>query len=155
MLIRNAGPEDAEAISKLVLDASSDVKAQDFTEEGWGLLERTNTVEAVRTRFEGDSYFALICEYEGEIAGYIAMVGYQKIDHLFVYARFRKLGVARTLWEKAQSACQSAGSYDYWVKSSSYAQPVYQSFGFTNKGAQQESSGISFRLMVKGEPQVA
>jgi len=54
--------------------------------------------------------------------------------------------------KRAQQICASSGNENYyWVRSSSYAEPVYASFGFRPSGERLVSKGISFRLMEKGE----
>lgn len=152
MAIRSATSLDAKTISKLVLDSSLSVKDQDFSDQGWVLLEKTNTVEAVLKRFESEKYFALIFEVDGVSAGYIAVVDFEKIDHMFVLPEYRNMGIAKSLWNKAQQICLENGNTSYfWVRSSSYAMPVYESFGFRPSGDQQESNGISFQFMEKGE----
>lgn len=150
--IRLATSHDAEVISKLVIESSLSVKDTDFSDQGWALLEKTNTVEAVSKRFGSEKYFALIFEVEGISAGYIALVDFEKIDHMFVLPDYRNMGIAKSLWCKAQEICQENGNASYfWVRSSSYALPVYESFGFHPSGNRQESNGISFQFMEKGE----
>lgn len=150
--IRTATALDAGIISNLVLSASLSVKDQDFTDQGWALFERTNTVESVRKRFESSRYFALILDVDGIPVGYIAIVDFEKIDHMFVLPDYRNMGIATRLWHSAQEVCQENGNTSYfWVRSSSYAMPVYESFGFCLSGERQVSNGISFQLMIKGE----
>jgi GNAT superfamily N-acetyltransferase len=152
MTIRLATSFDAEIISKLVIDSSLSVRDQDFSDQGWALLEKTNTVEAVSKRFESEKYFALIFEVEGVAAGYLAMVEFEKIDHMFVMPEYRNRGIAKSLWHKAQEICVDNGNASYyWVRSSSYAVQVYKSFGFRLSGDKQSSNGISFQLMENGE----
>lgn len=152
MSIHSATVFDADVISKLVIDASLSVRDQDFSDQGWALLERTNTVETVSKRFESGQYFALIFEVDGIAAGYIAMVNFEKIDHMFVLPDYRNMAIAKSLWREAQEVCQQNGNSSYyWVRSSSYATPVYQTFGFRLSGGPQVSNGISFQLMEKGQ----
>ena len=136
----------------MVLESASAVRESDFTDQGWRLLQSTNTVEAVRKRFDSADYFALLCEIESTVVGYIAMVGFEKIDHMFVLEQHRRKGISKQLWKRAQQICASSGNENYyWVRSSSYAEPVYASFGFRPSGERLVSKGISFRLMEKGE----
>ncbi|MBL4671815.1 MAG: GNAT family N-acetyltransferase [Arenicella sp.] len=152
MSIRLATSFDAEIVSKLVIDSSLSVKDQDFSDEGWALLEKTNTIESVSKRFESEKYFALIFEVQGVPAGYLAMVEFEKIDHMFVMPEYRNIGIAKSLWHKAQEICVSNGNVSYyWVRSSSYAVQVYESFGFRLSGDKKISNGISFQLMERGE----
>ena len=150
MFIRPANNADAAIISKLVVDSSVSAIG-DFTDEGWEMLERTNTIEAVQNRFNSEKYFALICEVGGLPVGYLAMIDYEKIDHMFVLAEYRERGIATKLWAEAHEICSASGyGRYYWVRSSTYAEPVYESFGFRRSGERQSSSGISFQLMEKG-----
>lgn len=152
MSIRLATKSDAEIISKLVIDSSLTVKEQDFSGDGWALLERTNTIDAVSKRFESETYFALIFDVQGVPAGYLAMVDYEKIDHMFVMPEYRNMSIAKSLWHKAQEICLRNKNESYfWVRSSSYAVKVYESFGFRRSGDKQVSNGISFQLLEKGE----
>ncbi|MFQ3247757.1 MAG: GNAT superfamily N-acetyltransferase [Arenicella sp.] len=152
MPIRLATRFDAEIISRLVIDSSLSVKDQDFSDDGWALLEKTNTIEAVSKRFDSETYFALIFDVHGVAGGYLAMVEFEKIDHMFVMPEYRNMGIAKSLWHKAQEICVNNGNDSYyWVRSSSYAVAVYESFGFRLSGDKKISNGISFQLMEKGK----
>jgi len=151
MIVRLAKKEDSNILSRLIISASESVRESDFSDDGWALLENTNTVTAFEQRFSLQSYFALISEIEGEPAGYIAMLNFEKIDHMFVLPKYRGLGVCRQLWERARNICEKSGhgSY-YWVRSSTAAEPVYTAFGFHSSGAREVANGISFQLMERG-----
>ena len=151
MVIRPAAIEDSQALSNLILKAAESVRGSDFSADGWKLLEQTNTADAFRKRFHSDSYFALICEIEGEPAGYIAIVDFEKIEHMFVLPQFRRLGISSKLWEQAKKICVESGhgSY-YWVRSSTVAERIYESFGFRLVGERETASGISSQFMEMG-----
>ena len=152
MDIRFASPDDAEDLSVLVLKASRSVKATDFTNEGWNLLKSTNTPAAFEKRFEASNYLCWVCEVDGQMAGYLAMIDNEKIDHMFVLAEYRKKGICKKLWSRAKKHCVQSGGGDYfWVRSSSYAEPVYKSFGFRPSGQRKSSNGISFQFMEYGK----
>jgi len=153
MLIRRANSSDSQVLSELVLASSLSVRASDFTDEGWRLLEKTNTVEAFKARFESANYFALICEVDAIAAGYFGVIDNEKIDHMFVLSEYRNKGIASSLWAEVQTICSKSGKgHYYWVRSSSYAEPVYESFGFRAVAERQQANGISFRLMEKHCP---
>jgi len=149
--IRYADRSDAETISKLVLEASETVRKSDFSNQGWEFLQQTNTLEVTQARFDNDAWFALIYEVDSTPVAYLAMLDYQKIDHLFVLADFRQRGIAGQLWKRAHDLCVQHGHGSwYWVRSSSIAVPVYESFGFKAVGQVQSSNGISFQPMERG-----
>ena len=152
MSIRFASSIDSEALSVLVLEASQSVRDSDFTKEGWDLLKSTNTPQAFEKRFETKNYFCLVFEVDREIVGYLAMIDFEKIDHMFVLPKHRNNGVCKKLWSKAKEFCVESGyGMYYWVRSSSYAEPVYRSFGFRPKGERKSSNGISFQFMELGK----
>jgi len=69
---------------------------------------------------------------------------------MFVLPEHRHKGMAKKLWRKAQRVCAENGNASYyWVRSSSYALPVYKSFGFRASGDREEVNGISFEFMEK------
>lgn len=152
MDIRFASRDDSKTLSALVLEASNSVRDADFSDEGWELLKSTNTLEAFNERFNQENYLCWLCEIEGEVSGYLAMIDYDKIDHMFVLPKYRKKGVCKKLWSLARKHCENSGRGDYfWVRSSSYAEPVYKSFGFRPTGERKTSNGISFQFMQLGE----
>ncbi len=132
----------------LILKASKSVKAADFTDDGWSTLQSTNTPSAFEKRFADNNYRCWVCEIDGEVVGYLAMTDNEKIDHMFVLAEHRQKGICRKLWSIAKKHCEDSNAGDYfWVRSSSYAEPVYESFGFRALGSRKSSNGISFQLM--------
>ena len=146
--IRSATAADADQLSRLVREASLSIKNDDFTDQGWALLESTITADAFRKRFSRLEYFGLVYEVGAEIVGYLSMVDYQKIEHMFVLPGFRNKGISRSLWAAARKNCVRHGNDgDYWVRSSSYAQKIYESFGFLARGERQTKNGISFVYM--------
>ena len=148
LAIRRATKDDAATLSRILLESSESVRQSDFTEAGWKLLLETNTVSASRKRFKQANYFALIAELEGEAVGYLAMLDYQKIDHMFVLPSARRRGICRLLWEASRKICEDTGSGDYyWVRASTMAETVYAKFGFVAHGVRTSRGGISSRLM--------
>jgi len=76
------------------------------------------------------------------------MIESEKIDHTFVLPDYRNKGVCKNLWSVAKKSCIENGNKGYfWVRSSSYAMEVYESFGFRPKGEKETLNGISFQFM--------
>lgn len=148
MQIREARPEDAQAIHVLIVSAVSPDRHQDFDDIGWQRCLDMNSPEAIGSRIGKPGYLTLLCEAEDRLAGLLAIKQYEKIDQLFVHPDFRRKGVARKLWETARSLCEGKrGTLKYWVKSSSMGVPVYQSFGFVLAAGRQTEQGISYYPM--------
>ena len=148
MAIRRANKQDASRLSHVVLTASLSVKDADFTDQGWTILEQTNSASAFLKRFEDDDYFAIVYEVDSQIVGYLAMLNYSKIDHMFVLPDYRRMGICKQLWSVAKAICLKNGNEGYfWVRSSSFACDVYASFGFQSKGERECVNGISFQFM--------
>jgi GNAT superfamily N-acetyltransferase len=64
-----------------------------------------------------------------------------------VLPEFMNQGVAKALWLHTRSICELNGSYAYWVRSSTVAIPVYQSFGFELCGELDTNYGITYQQM--------
>jgi GNAT superfamily N-acetyltransferase len=68
--------------------------------------------------------------------------------HLFVDQRWQRQGVARRLWEVAQSAAIEGGPLAaFTVNSSNFAIPVYEAFGFVRTAPVQCVKGLYFNPM--------
>lgn len=146
--VRLANIVDSNELSDVIIKASESVKDADFTDQGWNTLLRTNTPKAFVKRLENPNYFAFVYETENRIVGYLAMLDYEKIDHMFVLPSFRRQGISEMLWITAKQHClRHHHSPLFWVRSSSFAKPVYESFGFQAKGAKETINGISFQYM--------
>ena len=122
MNIRFASKDDSNSLSSLIINASRFVRESDFTSEGWEMLENTKTPEKFQERFNSDNYFCVVYEIDQKIVGYLAMVDYEKIDHMFVLPSHRKRGICKSLWNTAKENCVEFGKGKYyWVRSSTYA----------------------------------
>ncbi|BAJ01918.1 Acetyltransferase, GNAT family [Shewanella violacea] len=85
---------------------------------------------------------------EDKIVAVIAIYSKEKLSQLFVDPNCRKLNIARQLWSAANEICIAEGSNgNYWVKSSTMAIPVYESFGFRLDGAKSKQDGIVYYSM--------
>jgi GNAT superfamily N-acetyltransferase len=67
------------------------------------------------------------------------------VRHLFVAPEFHRRGVAAALWERAKTDAIAAGNSEgFSVRSSEFAVPVYERFGFSVVGERREKDGIVF-----------
>lgn len=115
-------------------------------------LQATFTEEAFARRLADKRFYHRVLLIDGELAGYIALHTTDSdtfhLYHLFVDARFQRQGVAKQLW---QLALNELGFSTCSLRSSLFAVPVYQRFGFVVNGELQEKDGLQFQPMVYGE----
>lgn len=79
------------------------------------------------------------------LAGVIAVRDTTHIYHLFVMPEFHRKGVAAKLWERAKANALASGNKEgFSVRSSEFAVPVYERFGFCVIGSRAEKGGIAF-----------
>ncbi|HEX6571122.1 MAG TPA: GNAT family N-acetyltransferase, partial [Steroidobacteraceae bacterium] len=65
--------------------------------------------------------------------------------HLFVAEPYQRRGVARMLWDHAKSdALKAEAEIEMFVRSSIYATPAYERFGFTACGPRVDGPGVSY-----------
>jgi len=147
MIFRRARPEDAGAISGLIVSFLNE-----FTVDSNGIgaekFLASVSAEAEKTYILSDHYDYLIAEIAGELAGFIAMQDKTHVFHLFVAPQHQRQGLARTLWQRARDA---AGQHNvaqvFTVNSSLLAVPMYERFGFVRASAPVPRNGISFIRM--------
>lgn len=115
-------------------------------------LQATFTEEAFARRLVDKRFYHRVLLIDGELAGYIALHTTENdrwhLYHLFVDARFQRQGIAKRLW---QQALEELGFSTCSLRSSLFAVPVYQRFGFVVNGELQEKDGLQFQPMVYGE----
>ena len=120
-------------------------KDEDFSEEGWRRFQESNSVEVIYSRLLSAIYLTLVCEVEGRLVGIIAVKDHEKIDQLFVDPSYRRLGIAKALWNDARQVCDGFNiTSEYWVKSSTMGLSTYESFGFSTLGGKRVQNGIGF-----------
>ena len=142
MLIRLATLDDAAAISELIRPLAENYIAHEFSPEGAQNLLASMTPEAIR-RYLNAEYRYHVAEAGDGLAGAVATRDNAHLYHLFVAESHQGQGLARTLWETAQRACQEAGHRgDFTVNSSTFAQAVYRKFGFVETGPPQAHKGV-------------
>ncbi|MEW6998062.1 GNAT family N-acetyltransferase [Colwelliaceae bacterium BS250] len=149
MSIRKATTNDAEDIRTLTLRAAEPESNTDFDKEGVKHFKETLQLEAIKNRILNKEYLMLCFIKEDKVVGMIAIYRKEKLSQLFVDPSFRKLNIAKQLWSAANKICIDQGSTgNYWVKSSTMAIPVYESFGFRLDGMQQNQDGIIYYSML-------
>ncbi len=143
MLIRKARLTDAKALAKLVYSLSH-FYLQNETDQLPDWFIKPLTEKAFNARLLSDNYTTLLCEKNSEIVGYVSMRGGNHLHHLFVSEEHQGKGIARQLWQAIMDMCPND---EYALRSSLYAVPVYEKFGFKLSGDISEKEGIQFQPM--------
>lgn len=142
--IRNARVEDAPNISALIFKvAPFFASAPGAPVAPW--FAGTITPAAI-AGYIGDSRFNyLVALVKGVLAGVVAVREARHVHHLFVAPEFHRKGLAAKLWERAKVDALALGNKEgFSVRSSEFAVPVYERFGFRVIGARAEKDGIVF-----------
>lgn len=143
MDIRQATPIDARPISSLVKSLAHyylDDADNDLPE--W--LANTLTEDAFLQRINSSEYNNFLCEQDGQVIGYGSMKKPNHLYHLFVAEAFQGKGISRKLWEQLIAEESNA---TYTLRSSIFAIPVYERFGFKAVGERGTKDGVSFQPM--------
>lgn len=148
MNIEAARIEHTQQLSALVFSATQELRGIDFTEEGWNRFLASNTPGEFELKLNSAEFSIICCLELNRILGFISLKDKEKIDQLFVLPEARRRGIASLLWAAAKkNVIDNGGSGKFWVRFSSVAVPLYETFGFKAEGERQVFSGISFQLM--------
>lgn len=142
-MIRAAITTDAVAISGLIASlAHCFCDEPDAAAPDWFRQSIKPTVIAARID-DHDFRNYVFVEHE-RVVGHIAIRNNQHLYYLFVDQDHHGQGIARQLWDHARS---ESGSDHFVVRSSVYAVPVYEKFGFVINGPVSVRDGIVFQPM--------
>ena len=144
LTIRKACSADASHISELICKVAHCFNSSASGEVApWFLASVTPSAIAGHI---ADTKFNYLVGFVGQsLAGVIALRDTTHVHHLFVAPEFHRQGVAAKLWGRAKvDAIASGNTEGFSVRSSEYAVPVYQRFGFHVVGACAEKDGVIF-----------
>jgi len=143
MNIRNAKEDDADQIKELVSSLSHFyLSATEESLPEW--LSSSLELKEFKSRLKNNEFTNLVCENNGHIIGYISIKNKNHVYHLFVSQEHQRKGIAKKLWDKAKNICQSP---TYTVRSSLYAVPVYENFGFSKSKEIETKDNLQFQTM--------
>lgn len=149
--IRNANISDAPTISQLIFRVAHLYNKNDSSGLPPWFLEAI-TPSAIQANMGDPAFHYLVSEDAEKLTGIIALRNASHIYHLFVDPAYHRQGIATALWTRAKEAALAMGNKkEFAVRSSEYAVPVYQRFGFRATGRREEKNGIIFvpmRLML-------
>jgi len=143
MFIREATIDDVHEIRQLVLSLSHFyLKEKNEDLPLW--FSNSLSLDEFISRIGNDQFLSFVFEKDNEIIGYISLKNETHIFHLFVSESFQKQGIASKLWEHAKTLTKKE---KYTVRSSEFAVPVYQHFGFKEIGVRTVKDGLMFQTM--------
>jgi predicted N-acetyltransferase YhbS len=141
--IRLAKVEDAPKIRALVCSLSHYyLKDKHSDLPPW--FSKTLEIDEFKRRVSSADFLTFVCTDGASIVGYISFKGSNHLYHLFVAESHQGIGLAKKLWRHAVS---KIGGGTYTVRSSIYAIPVYESFGFIKSEPEACKDGIGFQPM--------
>jgi len=142
VIIRNAVCEDAAPLSALIESVARRFcfnPAQQVP--AW--FQASVTPTAVAECIASAEYRYWVAERDRQLLGMIAMRNANHIHHLFVLPQVHGQGIAGRLWARAKAECSGVVT----LRSSLYAVPVYERFGFVKSGPQAEKDGLAYQPM--------
>ena len=144
LTIRKACSADASHISELICKVAHDFNSGTSGEVAPWLL--ASVIPAAIASHIADPKFNYLVGFLGQaLAGVIALRDTTHIHHLFVVPKFHRQGVAEKLWGRAKADAIASGNKEgFSVRSSEYAVPVYERFGFHVAGTSVEKDGVIF-----------
>lgn len=143
MNIRPAAFSEAQHFQKIAISLSHFYLLDGVTVlPEW--MAQTLTREAFEQRLQDSEFKHFSYCQDGKIVGYIAIKSAQHIYHLFIDQEYQGQGIAKALWAFAKN---ELGDHTYSVRSSIFAIPVYQSFGFIKTSPPSSKEGVCFQPM--------
>lgn len=143
MNIREATEEDAIQIQELVVGLSH-IYLSDNEQALPEWLSSTLEMQEFKNRIKNNEFTNLVCKSNNDVIGYISIKDKNHIYHLFVSQAHQRKGIAKKLWGNAIKSCCSS---KYTVRSSLYAIPVYEYFGFVKSATMEVKDNIRFQAM--------
>ncbi|NLS94528.1 MAG: GNAT family N-acetyltransferase [Planctomycetaceae bacterium] len=142
MRIRQAGIDDAGAISRLVLPLGEKFIADEFSPDGARTLLGSFTQVSIEGYLQA-GYRYHVAEEADRIIGVIAVRDNSHIYHLFVDESYHRQGVGRHLWKVARDESLAAGNPGrFTVNSSQFAVDFYCRLGFSQAGPPECRDGV-------------
>jgi ribosomal protein S18 acetylase RimI-like enzyme len=144
LTIRKARVDEAPKISELILGVARYFNSNPSGEIAEWFVACI-TPPAIAAYIEDPRINYLVGLVEQSLAGVVAIRDNSHVQHLFVAPEYQRQGVATRLWQRAKADAIASGNKGVFsVKSSEYAVPVYERFGFRVVGARTDKDGIAF-----------
>lgn len=142
--VREAAPTDAKQISELICTVTRQFNASSSGKVATWFLESVSP-SSITACMENRQYHCLVGYCEQSLTGVVTIRDMSHIHHLFVDPAFHRQGIAAALWAHAKThAIASGNTESFSVRSSEYALPIYQRFGFRVTSSLSEKNGLSY-----------
>ena len=148
---RIATPDDAGAISQLVLNLQARFTFHEYTEDGKALMARELAPAKIAdTIGRGDVVF--LAEQGSRLVGVVSIRENEHLSLNFVDENFHKRGISSVLWALGREECIKRGNVGrFTLRASTFAIPVYEKWGFVLTGEINRSGGIlSYPMVLEG-----
>lgn len=100
---------------------------------------------AIEEYIEAANYNYFVAVHLGHLIGVIGVRDNSQLVHLFVSESHQRRGIASALWSRAKAVALAAEpEVEIVVRSSIYAAPVYERFGFRACGPRVDDRGVSY-----------
>lgn len=148
LTVRPAMFVDVEQISALIHRVLRQFNADAAGEVAEWLLR--STAPSSIADCLGDARFnCLVAMMADGLAGVVTIRDQRHVHHFFVDGAHHRRGVGTALWQRAKSDAIAVGHCEeFVVRSSEFAVPVYERFGFSVAGERLEKGGVTFVPMV-------
>ncbi|MBZ0301347.1 MAG: GNAT family N-acetyltransferase, partial [Anaerolineae bacterium] len=140
---RRMQPDDAPAVSKLVLRTFRTYVAPDYRAEGVETFSRFVQPDVLAERLKAGA-LGWVALADRTVVGMIEMRSLSHVTLLFVDGAYQRRGISRELLRIALDHCREVnpGLRQVTVNSSPYALEIYRRMGFVPTAPQQEQHGI-------------
>jgi len=143
LTVRPAVVSDAAGISALI-HSQLHHRAPDPTTPAPEQFVALFSPQAIAGYITGGNCNYLVALIGGQLVGALAIRDNRHLFHLFVAEPYQRLGVARSLWNRAKAdVLATTNEAEISVRSSMYAVPVYERFGFKVSGPRVEDVGVT------------
>ena len=144
LTIRQARPEDAAAISALIVPLLP-LLTLEPSGAGAGKFIETMQPPAIARVLLDDRYVYQLGFVDHQLAGAVALRDHAHLYHLFVAARWQGRGFGRLLWQAGrQRALPHNAAGAFTVNASPFALEMYRHLGFAAAAPRAEHDGIAY-----------
>ena len=142
--LRKAIPEDAKAISELMVPLVKEFISYEYTDQGTAVMLKSMTPEIIRSNIE-QSYKYFVAEERNRIIGVLGFKQGYHLFHCFVNKKYHRKRLGKRLWQHWLAGSKPER---VTVNSSKYAIKFYQALGFKSNHEIFEKNGVICYPMV-------
>ena len=151
IVVREAVPEDAEQISKLIIQVAEAQLRPEFTDDGWDLFLRLISRQTQKGLIEDERFKYWVAtqhtDSQEQIIGMLSSKNVFHVFHFFILPDFQKGGVGKALWRNFLYLLPEQNETIITVKSSDFALGFYRKQGFTQQQPRCIENGLAYTLM--------